>query len=180
MIDANPYRPAGYNDATSVLVVGGSLVGLSMATFLAWHDVPVILVERHPGTSPHPRAVGYTPRTMELLRSVGIQDQIPEVPADFTLLRARVESLTGQWFGEPEWRSDQVDMILPDYSISRGATIAQDGMEPILRRRALHHRGALSRGGGWRQQRHPGCARYRAARSRLRQDGSQRAVSRAA
>ena len=137
MIDANPYRPAGYNDATSVLVVGGSLVGLSMATFLAWHDVPVILVERHPGTSPHPRAVGYTPRTMELLRSVGIQDQIPEVPADFTLLRARVESLTGQWFGEPEWRSDQVDMILPDYSISRGATIAQDGMEPILRRRAL-------------------------------------------
>ena len=137
MIDAKPQRPPDSLEATSVLVVGGSLVGLSMATFLAWHAVPVILVERHPGLSPHPRAVGYTPRTMELLRSVGIQDRIPEVPADFKLLRARVESLTGQWFGETDWTSDNVEMVLPDYSISRGATIAQDGMEPILRQRAL-------------------------------------------
>ena len=137
MTDAMPHWPPGHHEATSVLVIGGSLVGLSMATFLAWHDVPVILVERNPGISPHPRAVGYTPRTIELFRSVGIQDRIPEVPADFRLLRARVESLTGHWFGEAEWASDNVEMILPDYSISRGATIAQDGMEPILRQRAL-------------------------------------------
>ena len=57
---------------TSVLVVGGSLVGLSAAVFLAWRGGPTVLVERHPGSSPHPRAIGYTLRTMALFRVVGL------------------------------------------------------------------------------------------------------------
>jgi FAD binding domain len=32
---------------TDVLIVGGSLVGLSAATFLAWHGVPTLSIERH-------------------------------------------------------------------------------------------------------------------------------------
>ena len=65
---------------TSVLVVGGSLVGLSAAVFLAWRGGPTVLVERHPGSSPHPRAIGYTPRTMELFCAVGLGRRIPQVP----------------------------------------------------------------------------------------------------
>jgi len=42
-----------------VLVVGGSLVGLSAAVFLAWRGVSTVLVDPHLGSSPHPRAVGY-------------------------------------------------------------------------------------------------------------------------
>ena len=64
-------------EKTSVLVVGGSLVGLSAALFLAWRGVSTILVETHTGSHPHPRAIGYTPRTLELLREVGLEAKIP-------------------------------------------------------------------------------------------------------
>ena len=62
---------------TSVLVVGGGLAGTSAALFLAWRGVPVTLVEKHPGSSPHPRAVGFTARTEELLRAVGLSHELP-------------------------------------------------------------------------------------------------------
>ena len=63
---------------TPVLIVGGSLVGLSTALFLAWRGVPVTLVERHPGSSPHPHAMGFTERTLEYFRAVSIDDQVPQ------------------------------------------------------------------------------------------------------
>ena len=39
-----------------VLIVGGSLVGLSTAVFLGHHGVPSLVLERHRGTAIHPRA----------------------------------------------------------------------------------------------------------------------------
>ncbi|HEY0252020.1 MAG TPA: FAD-dependent oxidoreductase, partial [Kofleriaceae bacterium] len=90
-------------ETTDVLVVGGGLAGLASALFLAWRGVRVIVVERHPGSSPHPRAIGYTPRTMELLRAVGLGDAIPQVPPDLRLRRIRVESLAGRWLDESAW-----------------------------------------------------------------------------
>jgi putative polyketide hydroxylase len=50
-----------HDERTPVLIVGGGLVGLSTAAFLAWHDVPCLLVERHPDLLIHPRARGFTP-----------------------------------------------------------------------------------------------------------------------
>lgn len=94
-------------DSTSVLVIGGGLVGLSSALFLAWQGVPTILIEKHPGSSPHPRAIGYTHRTMELLRAVGIEDKIPRAPAHFRLRRTKVESLAGKWFEETSWTKEK-------------------------------------------------------------------------
>ncbi|GDY32220.1 aklavinone 12-hydroxylase RdmE [Gandjariella thermophila] len=55
-----------------VLVVGAGLAGLSTAMFLAQRGVEVLVVERHAGTSVHPRAAGQNPRTMELLRIGGV------------------------------------------------------------------------------------------------------------
>jgi len=124
-------------DATSVLVVGGSLVGLSTALFLAWRGVPTVLVERHAGSSPHPRAIGYTTRTMELLRSVGLGSRIPEVPFDFRLRRARAESLAGRWFEESAWTPETKRGLSAEHSPCSGAAIAQDRIEPILRERAV-------------------------------------------
>jgi putative polyketide hydroxylase len=43
---------------TPVLVVGGGVVGLTAATFLAQHGVDCVLVERHPDLLLHPRARG--------------------------------------------------------------------------------------------------------------------------
>jgi 2-polyprenyl-6-methoxyphenol hydroxylase-like FAD-dependent oxidoreductase len=59
-----------------VLIVGGSLVGLSAAVFLAWHGIETLTVERHRGTAVHPRAGHFQLRTMEVLRSVGLQDSV--------------------------------------------------------------------------------------------------------
>ncbi len=127
------------DDASSlpVLVIGGSLVGLSSALFLAWQGVPVILVEKHAGSSPHPRAIGYTQRTMELLRSVGLEDSIPVVPPDFRLARVKIESLAGAWFEQTPWTPGKVETPGPEVSPSGAAAIAQDAMEPILRARAI-------------------------------------------
>jgi 2-polyprenyl-6-methoxyphenol hydroxylase-like FAD-dependent oxidoreductase len=132
-------------DSTSVLVVGGSLVGLSAAVFLAWRGVPTVLVERHPGSSPHPRAIGYTARTLELFRAVGLGGRIPEAPANFRLLRARVESLAGNWFEHSSWtppadakpQTDKKPEPKVEYSPCVGAAVAQDKLEPILRERAI-------------------------------------------
>ena len=63
---------------TPVLIVGGSLVGLSTSLFLGRLGVPHTLVERHAGTSIHPRGRGNNVRTMELFRTAGVQERIVE------------------------------------------------------------------------------------------------------
>lgn len=80
---------------TRVVIVGGGLVGLSAALFLAWQDVPCIVLEKHLASSLHPRAMGYTPRTVELFSCVGIANEMPFPPKDFVLQRIQVESLAG-------------------------------------------------------------------------------------
>ncbi len=127
---------------TPVLIVGGSLVGLSAAMFLRLRDVPVVLVERHRGGSLHPRAIGFTARTLELFRAAGIGSQIPEVPANTRLLRAKVESLAGQHCEATEWtpKANAPKEAPPapvEYSPHIGASIAQDRLEPLLRARAV-------------------------------------------
>src|SRR5581483_2753784 len=63
-------------DEVQVLVVGGSLVGLSTAVFLATHGLHPLVVERHAGTAIHPRAAHFQQRTLELYRSVGLEAEI--------------------------------------------------------------------------------------------------------
>ncbi len=123
-------------DKTPVLVVGGSLVGLSTALFLAWHGVPTVLCERHTQSSPHPRAIGYTQRTLELLAAVGLGGRIPQVPPDFQLRRTRVESLAGKWFEETPWTPPVPQTSRRECSPHTGAALAQDRLEPILRDKA--------------------------------------------
>src|SRR2546430_8987509 len=59
-----------------ILIVGGSLVGLSTAMFLAHQGIPSLTVERHAGTAIHPRAGHFQLRTLELLRLVGLEDEV--------------------------------------------------------------------------------------------------------
>lgn len=131
---------------TQVLVVGGSLVGLSAALFLSWRDVDTIVIEKHHGSSPHPRAIGFTEQTLEHYRAVGIADQIPQIAPDVRLRRAQVESLTGQWHGETPWTPHETERDKGVASPCTGAAIAQDKLEPILRD-AARERGANLRQG---------------------------------
>lgn len=57
---------------TGVLITEGGIVGLSAALFLHQNNVPFILIEKNPTLSMLPRARGFSARTMELYRSVGL------------------------------------------------------------------------------------------------------------
>jgi putative polyketide hydroxylase len=126
------------DETTPVLVVGGSLVGLSAAVFLSQQAVPVVLVEKHKTSSQHPRAIGYTTRTLELFRAAGIR-----LPASAQghgpPRRARVESLAGAWLSERPWTAKGSAGAEPryEYSPEWATAIAQDRLEPILRSRAV-------------------------------------------
>ena len=131
---------------TPVLIIGGSLVGLSASLFLAWRGVPHILVEKHHGSAAHPRATGFTEHTLEFFRAAGIAERIPQVPPGATVRRARVESLAGQHFEELPWTPGQPEERDGKASPMAGAAIAQDLLEPILRE-AARARGADLRTG---------------------------------
>jgi 2-polyprenyl-6-methoxyphenol hydroxylase-like FAD-dependent oxidoreductase len=122
-----------------VLIVGGSLVGLSTALFLSSHGIPSILIERHQSTSNHPRAAGYNLRTMELFRSVGLEQIIHDAGLNMTGSGGIlvVESLTGKeigWFEPPYHKYSDKD-ILQISPVKRWGVCAQDVLEPILRKR---------------------------------------------
>ena len=123
------------SEATPVLIVGGSLVGLSAAVFLAWRGVPVVVVDRHRESSTHPRAIGFTTRTVEHFRQAGV-----EVPASQQGMtpprRARVESMTGTWFEEYPWTPGGKGAYGAEASPVHAVAITQDRLEPILRDRA--------------------------------------------
>jgi putative polyketide hydroxylase len=59
-----------------VLVVGAGVTGLSASLFLAQQGVTALVVERREGTSLYPRARGVNGRTMELMRELGLADEI--------------------------------------------------------------------------------------------------------
>lgn len=64
------------------LIVGGGSVGLLTAALLAHHDVPAVLVERRSGPSVHPRATGIGPRSVEILRELGLDGAVDDAAVD--------------------------------------------------------------------------------------------------
>src|ERR671931_1960447 len=59
-----------------VLIVGGSLVGLTTAMLLGHHGVESLSVERHAGTAIHPRAGHFQLGTMEVFRRLRLEDRV--------------------------------------------------------------------------------------------------------
>ena len=62
--------------ATDVLVVGAGPSGLTTAAAVARGGVRVLVVEKHVGLSIFPKATGIRPRTMEILRGWGLEDEV--------------------------------------------------------------------------------------------------------
>lgn len=130
-----------YDEQVPVLIVGGSVVGLSAALFLGWHGIPALLVERHATTSIHPRAGAFNVRTMELFRQVGLESAIlaqETPPEQLGEMGLRLESLTGKTLDSSEAAAHRrANFINPFASPTRSAMIGQDKLEPILRERAI-------------------------------------------
>jgi len=80
-----------------VLIVGGSLVGLSTTLFPTKAGTTPLLVERHAGTAVHLRVASLTARTMEIFRSVGADTALRQIdPRSRTAsVVPLVESLVG-------------------------------------------------------------------------------------
>ena len=140
MSDLSSEAPADAALTTPVLVVGGGIVGLSAALFLAHQGVEALLVERHPSTSIHPRAWGWYPRTLELLRTVDVEQQVLAAAAGFAdhRLNAKVESLAGAELSRTVLPAPE---DLGHLTPSRQIALGQDRLEPVVRA-AAERRGA--------------------------------------
>ena len=138
-----------------VLIVGGSLVGLSTAVFLGHHGVPSLVLERHRGTAIHPRAALVNQRSVETYRAVGLEPAIEDAAMrEFVQNGAivSVESLGGK---ELDW-------------YFRNINEGRRGAEPVGEDLRDADR---SRAGAARSRGAPGGAHRVRSRSRLRRAG---------
>ncbi|MFG2027649.1 FAD-dependent oxidoreductase [Streptomyces sp. NPDC048825] len=120
-----------------VLIVGGSLVGLSTSLFLGRLGVRHTLVERHAGTSIHPRGRGNNVRTMELFRVAGVEPAIREAAETLSDNHGILQTPT--LVGDAgEWLFKEIDPGggLARFSPSSWCLCSQDDLEPVLLDRA--------------------------------------------
>src|SRR3954469_7377352 len=119
-----------------VLIVGGSLVGMSMGLLLAHHGVRVIVAEHHRGTAIHPRAAQITQRTMEILRGVGIEQIVREKSGEQFVQDGAimaVDTLAGRELAQ---FIANLNEGIRDVSPTERVFISQSLLEPLLRSRA--------------------------------------------
>jgi 2-polyprenyl-6-methoxyphenol hydroxylase-like FAD-dependent oxidoreductase len=123
-------------EEVAVLIVGGSLVGLSTALLLRVHGIDCLAVDRHTGTAIHPRAGHFHLRTMEILRSAGLEETVRRKSEEQYVPDGginNVESLAGR---EIATFFPNLNAGVDEFSPTVRLFIDQDALEPILRARA--------------------------------------------
>lgn len=119
-----------------VVIIGGSLVGLSAGLLLAQHGVRSLVVERHSSTAIHPRAAHATQRTMEIFRSVGLEAAIRERSAKQFVQDGgvvEVETLVG---GATRQFIADLNAGIRDVSPCERVFLSQNSLEPLIMERA--------------------------------------------
>src|SRR3954453_19726165 len=120
-----------------VLIVGGSLVGLTTAMLLGHMGVGSLAAERHSGTAIHARAGHFQLGTTEMLRQVGLERTVREASARTYHPMGgiiAVESLAGRQLATyVKELNEGVEGLSPTVRVF----INQDVLEPIIRERAL-------------------------------------------
>ncbi|ALO06285.1 Polyketide hydroxylase WhiE VIII [Streptomyces venezuelae] len=112
-------------------------MGLSTSLFLGRLGVPHTLVERHSGTSIHPRGRGNNVRTMELFRSAGMTQPIQEAASVLAHNNGILQtpSLVGD---VGEWLFKDIDPGggVARFSPAGWCLCSQNDLEPVLLKRA--------------------------------------------
>lgn len=123
-------------ETTDVLVVGSGPSGASTALFLARHGIDVTMITRSTWVSNSPRAHITNQRTMEVLRSVGLEDAARAQATPGALMANHVlcTSIAGEelgrvwsWGNDPARRGEYLTT-----SPVVGCDLPQDRLEPIL------------------------------------------------
>ncbi|MGW1560819.1 FAD-dependent oxidoreductase [Streptomyces sp. NPDC002144] len=132
-MNARTEQTGGTVHKVPVLIVGGSLVGLSTSLFLGRLGVRHTLVERHAGTSIHPRGRGNNVRTMELFRVSGTEPAIHQAAS--TLADNHGILQTPTLVGDAgEWLFKEIDPGggLARFSPTAWCLCSQNDLEPVL------------------------------------------------
>ena len=115
-----------------VLVVGAGPAGLTAAIALARYGVDVLVVERHDGTSPFPKATAVSTRSMELMRIWGLEQAV-RAGAMPVRCGVRVSSRT---LVDPRARDSSVGYPTDEQALAVSPTrpcgCPQDHLEPVL------------------------------------------------
>jgi 2-polyprenyl-6-methoxyphenol hydroxylase-like FAD-dependent oxidoreductase len=119
-----------------VLVVGGSLVGLTASLLLARRGVRHIVVERHRGTAIHPRAAAFHQRTLEIYRSAGVQAAVEQAAEREFVQNGAIMAVDALGGRELAWFYRSVNEGVEALSPARRLFITQIGLEPVLREQA--------------------------------------------
>ena len=105
-------------DRYDVLVVGAGPSGLTTALAATRSGARVLVVDRHAGTTIFPKATGLRPRTMELMRTWGLEDEVRSGSQDLKVAGAIQSVLTGPVLQEfpiaaadPGMLSDEPDRV---------------------------------------------------------------------
>jgi putative polyketide hydroxylase len=115
-----------------VVIAGAGPAGLVAAITLARNGIGSLLVERNPSLSPLPRATGVSVRTMELLRSWGLEDEVRAGQLDL----GHAQGFATGSLASHEGTS--VPAGFPDFeeaaaaSPTTPAAVPQDHLEPVL------------------------------------------------
>ena len=121
---------------TDVLIVGSGPAGSAAALALSTYGVSNMVVTKYRWLADTPRAHITNQRTMEVLRDLGVEDEVNEKRAHQSLMGNNVfcTSLAGEEIGRLlSWGNHPTR--LADYTLSSPTTICdvpQDLMEPIL------------------------------------------------
>jgi len=120
---------------TEVLVIGAGLTGATASLLLARHGIEAMMVSRNRWVADSPRAHIINQRTMEVMRSVGLEQKCTAAAAPGTAMANHVmmTAVNGVEFGRLwTWGQDPARAGEYAFSPGKGGDLPQDRFEPIL------------------------------------------------
>ncbi|KAH8663231.1 FAD binding domain-containing protein [Ilyonectria robusta] len=120
-----------------VIVIGSSMVGMTLGVLLGYHGVKSLSLDRHPSTAIHPRAALFLLRTVEIFRQLGLEEHLLENSAlnfDLDAGMVIIEKLVGGKVLHRMQESDPNEVA--KVSPSKRLWLTQNMFEPLLRESA--------------------------------------------
>lgn len=119
-----------------VAIIGGGVVGVSMAVALARQQVHSVVLEQASGPNNHPRAHVANPRTLEIFRLWGVEEEVRAagLPSAATGRFEWLTAISGSQLGEIHYARE---VLGTDVTLTPEVSCAQDVIESILRRRLV-------------------------------------------